>query len=43
LEYFGNAPGFRPLQVTWDRFVIDAVFRGGIRHSNYLLKSDTLM
>lgn len=27
--------GFQPLQVTWDRFVIDAVFRGGIRHSNY--------
>lgn len=27
--------GFQPLQVTWDKFVIDAVFRGGIRHSNY--------
>lgn len=27
--------GFQPLQVTWGRFVIDAVFRGGIRHSNH--------
>lgn len=27
--------GFQPLQVTWGRFIIDAVFRGGIRHSNY--------
>jgi hypothetical protein len=27
--------GFQPLQVTWIRFIIDAVFRGGIRHSNY--------
>jgi len=27
--------GFQPLQVTWERFIIDAVFRGGIRHSNY--------
>lgn len=27
--------GFQPLQVTWERFIIDAVFRGGIRHSNH--------
>jgi hypothetical protein len=27
--------GFQPLQVTWKNFVIDAVFRGGIRHSNH--------
>ena len=27
--------GFQPLQVSWERFIIDAVFRGGIRHSNY--------
>ncbi len=32
--------GFQPLQVTWGRFIIDAVFRGGIRHSNY---SDTVV
>lgn len=30
--------GFHPLQVTWERFVIDAVFRGGRKHSNH---SDT--
>ena len=29
---------FQPLQVTWDRYVIDAVFRGGDKHSNH---SDT--
>ncbi|QTA89565.1 hypothetical protein [Desulfonema magnum] len=24
-----NTAGFQPLQITWGRFVIDAVFRGG--------------
>jgi hypothetical protein len=27
--------GFQPLQVTWDRVVVDAVFRGGSCHSNH--------
>ena len=27
--------GFQPLQITWENFVIDAVFRGGVRHSNH--------
>lgn len=27
--------GFQPFQVTWNNFVIDAVFRGGICHSNH--------
>ena len=31
--------GFQPLQVSWSRFLIDAVFRGGDKHSNY---SDTV-
>lgn len=31
--------GFQPLQMTWRRFIIDAVFRGGDKHSNY---SDTV-
>jgi len=35
---YKKVKGFQPLQVTWNRFVIDAVFRGGIRHSNH---SDT--
>jgi hypothetical protein len=26
--------GFAPLQMTWGRFLIDAVFRGGKKHSN---------
>ncbi len=26
--------GFQPLQMTWGRFIIDAVFRGGDKHSN---------
>lgn len=27
--------GFQPLQMTWRRFVVDAVFRGGSKHSNH--------
>ena len=27
--------GFAPLQMTWGRYIIDAVFRGGDRHSNH--------
>ena len=27
--------GFQPLQMIWGRYVIDAVFRGGKKHSNY--------
>lgn len=26
--------GFQPLQMTWGRYIIDAVFRGGSKHSN---------
>jgi hypothetical protein len=26
--------GFQPLQMTWGRFMIDAVFRGGTKHGN---------
>jgi hypothetical protein len=32
---YKNTAGFQPLQITWGRFVIDAIFRGGIRHSNH--------
>ncbi len=31
--------GFQPLQMTWSRFIVDAVFRGGSKHSNH---SDTV-
>ena len=27
--------GFQPLQLIWGRFIIDMVFRGGKKHSNY--------
>ena len=27
--------GFQPLQMTWARFVIDAIFRSGDKHSNH--------
>lgn len=27
--------GFQPLQLTWGRYMIDAVFRGGSKHSNH--------
>jgi hypothetical protein len=27
--------GFQPLQMIWDRYIIDAVFRGGKKHSNH--------
>jgi hypothetical protein len=32
--YRKSVRGFAPLQITWGPFVIDAVFRGGSRHSN---------
>ena len=35
---YKRVKGFQPLQVTWDRYVIGAVFRGGDKHSNH---SDT--
>jgi hypothetical protein len=27
--------GFQPLQMSWGRFIVDAVFRGGDKHSNH--------
>lgn len=33
--YKRGVRGFQPLQVTWRRFMIDAVFRGGSKHSNH--------
>jgi len=27
--------GFQPLQMIWDRYIIDAVFRGGKKHCNH--------
>jgi hypothetical protein len=32
---YKHVKGFQPLQMTWGRFIIDAVFRGGKKHSNH--------
>ena len=32
---YKRVKGFQPLQVTWGRFIIDAVFRGGDKHCNH--------
>jgi hypothetical protein len=32
---YKNVTGFQPLQMTWGLFLIDAVFRGGKKHSNH--------
>ena len=31
---YKNVKGFQPLQMNWGRYVVDAVFRGGKKHSN---------
>ena len=31
---YKGVEGFHPFQITWDRFVADAVLRGGSKHSN---------
>ena len=36
---YKRVKGFAPLQMTWGRFIIDAVFRSGDKHSNH---SDTV-
>ena len=33
--YKKGVKGFQPLQMTWGRFIIDAVFRAGDKHSNH--------
>lgn len=32
---YKKVKGFQPLQMTWGRFIVDAVFRGGSKHSNH--------
>ena len=32
---YKNILGFQPLQIIWERKIVDAVFRGGKKHSNY--------
>jgi hypothetical protein len=32
---YKNKKGFQPLQMNWGRFIVDAVFRSGDKHSNH--------
>jgi len=32
---YKKVKGFQPLQLTWGRYIVDAVFRGGKKHSNH--------
>lgn len=32
---YKKVKGFAPLQMSWGRYIIDAVFRGGSKHSNH--------
>ena len=32
---YKKVKGFHPLQLNWGRFFVDAVFRGGKKHSNH--------
>ncbi len=32
---FKKVKGFQPLQLNWKGYFVDAVFRGGSKHSNY--------
>jgi hypothetical protein len=32
---YKKVKGFQPLQLNWGRYVVDAVFRGGRKHSNH--------
>jgi len=31
---YAGTEGFHPFQITWDRFIADAILRGGSKHSN---------
>jgi len=33
--YKHGVKGFQPLHVTWGKYIVDAVFRGGKKHSNH--------
>lgn len=32
---YKKVEGFQPLQMTWGRVIVDAVFRGGKKHNNH--------
>ena len=40
---YKKVKGFHPLQLNWDRYFVDAVFRGGKKHSRFLIVSAFLL
>jgi hypothetical protein len=40
---YKKVKGFQPLQLTWGRSVVDAVFRGGSKHSNHGDTADEML
>ena len=40
---YKKVKGFQPLQLTWGRHVVDAVFRGGKKHSNHGETADQML
>lgn len=32
---YKKVKGFQPLQITWNKYIVDAIFREGSKHSNY--------
>lgn len=40
---YKKVKGFQPLQLTWGRQVVDAVFRGGSKHSNHGDTADKML
>jgi len=40
---YKKVKGFHPLQLNWGRFFVDAVFRGGKKHSNHGDTADSML
>jgi len=40
---YKKVKGFHPLQLNWGRFFVDAVFRGGKKHSNHSDTADSML
>jgi hypothetical protein len=40
---YKKVKGFQPLQLNWGRYVVDAVFRGGKKHSNHGDTADMML
>ena len=40
---YKKVDGFQPLQMTWGRFIIDALFRSGDKHSNHASDAEKMV